>query len=165
MLQYGDEGNYIMELVGKNIILEIIPTHSKSEYGYIVQLQALKLDGIKLIDRFDYRVIDDLILNKDLLSMISYDKDNFNYTENVNTIMKDFKKWCKGYKLLYMDNEYTLDYIRNLSNEKESIFNYLQMEFSNDIIEKIIDKYNLQPSNNIVDLLYEALIYESNNHD
>jgi len=152
-----------MELKGKNIILEIIPTHSKSEYGYIVQLQALKLDGIKLVDRFDYRVVDSLVENKDLLNLISYDKDNFNYTENVNTILKDFKKWSKGYKLLFIDNEYTLDYIKELSNEKESIFKYLNMEFSNDIIEKIIDKYHLEPSNNIVDLLYEALIYESNN--
>jgi len=152
-----------MELKGKNIILEIIPTHSKSEYGYIVQLQALKLDGIKLVDRFDYRVVDSLVENKDLLNLISYDKDNFNYTENVNTILKDFKKWSKGYKLLFIDNEYTLDYIKELPNEKESIFKYLNMEFSNDIIEKIIDKYHLEPSNYIVDLLYEALIYESNN--
>lgn len=152
-----------MELKGKNIILEIIPTHSKSEYGFIVQLQALKLDGIKLIDRFDYRVVDNLVENKDLLNIISYDKENFNYTENKNTIIKDFKKWSKGYKLLFIDNEYTLDYIKELANEKESIFNYLGMKFSNDIIEKIMDKYHLEPSNNIVDLLYEALIYESNN--
>ena len=152
-----------MELKGKNIILEIIPTHSKSEYGFIVQLQALKLDGIKLIDRFDYRVVDNLVENKDLLNIISYDKENFNYTENKNTIIKDFKKWSKGYKLLFINNEYTLDYIKELPNEKESIFNYLGMKFSNDIIEKIMDKYHLEPSNNIVDLLYEALIYESNN--
>ena len=152
-----------MEMKDKNIILEIIPTHSKSEYGFIVQLQALKLEGIKLVDRFDYRVIDSLVENKDLLNLISYDKENFNYTENVNTIIKDFKKWSKGYKLLFIDNEYTFDYIKELTNEKESIFKYLNMEFSNDIIEKIMDKYHLEPSNNIVDLLYEALIYESNN--
>ena len=30
-------------------------------------------------------------------------------------------------------------------------------------IDDIIEKYNLEPSNYIVDLLYEALIYESNN--
>ena len=152
-----------MEMKDKNIILEIIPTHSKSEYGFIVQLQALKLEGIKLVDRFDYRVIDSLVENKDLLNLISYDKENFNYTENVNTIIKDFKKWSKGYKLLFIDNEYTFDYIKELTNEKESIFKYLNMEFSNDIIEKIMDKYHLEPSNNIVDLLYEAFIYESNN--
>ena len=152
-----------MSLNGKNIILEIIPTHSKSEFGYIVQLQALKLDGFKLIDRFDYRVVDSLVKNKDLLNIISYDKDNFNYTENETTIIKDFAKWSKGYKLLFIDNEYTFDYIKDLNNEKESVFKYLNMDYSNDIIEKIIDKYQLEPSNNIVDLLYEALIYESNN--
>lgn len=150
-----------MKLDGKYIILEIIPTHSKSEYGFIVQLQALKLDGFKLIDRFDYRVVDSLVENKDLLNIISYDKDNFNYTENKNTIIKEFEKWSKGYKLLYIDNEYTLDYIKDLSNAKESIFNYLNMKYSNDSIEKIMDKYHLEPSNNIVDLLYEALIFEN----
>lgn len=152
-----------MELKGKNIILEIIPTHSKSEYGFIVQLQALKLDGIKLIDRFDYRVIDKLVENKDLLNIISYDKESFNYTENPKTIIKDFIKWSKGYKILFIDNEYTLDYIKELTNKKESIFKYLNMEYSNDIIERIMEKYKLEPSNNIVDLLYEALIFESNN--
>lgn len=152
-----------MEIKGKNIILEIIPTHSKSEFGYIVQLQALKLDGLKLIDRFDYRVVDNLVDNKDLLNMISYDKDSFNYTENKNSIIKEFKKWSKGFNLLYIDNEYTLDYIKELDNSKESIFKYLNLEYSNDIIDKIMDKYHLEPSNNIVDLLYEALINESNN--
>lgn len=151
-----------MKITGKNIILEIIPTHSKSEHGYIVQLQALKLEDYRLIERFDYRVVDELIENKDLLMMISYDKDSFNYTENTSTIMKDFKKWSKGYKLLFMDNEYTTDYLKELSNDKESIFKYLNMEYSNDVVTKIIDKYSLEPSNNIVDLLYEALIYESN---
>lgn len=151
-----------MKITGKNIILEIIPTHSKSEHGYIVQLQALKLEDYRLIERFDYRLVDELIENKDLLMMISYDKESFNYTENTSTIMKDFKKWSKGYKLLFMDNEYTTDYLKELSNDKESIFKYLNMEYSNDVVTKIIDKYSLEPSNNIVDLLYEALIYESN---
>lgn len=151
------------KLEGKKIILELIPTHSKSEYGYIVQLQALKLDGLKLIDRFDYRVIDDLVLNKDLLQMISYDKDNFNYTENKDVILKDFLKWSEGYPLLIIDNEYTLDYLKDIPNKKESIFNYLGMKYSNDVIDKIVEEYKLEPSNYIVDLLYEALIWKSNN--
>ena len=37
------------------------------------------------------------------------------------------------------------------------------MEYNDNIIDEIIKKYNLEPSNYIVDLLYEALIYESNN--
>ena len=40
----------------KYIIVEVIPTHSNSEEGFIAQISALKLDGIKLLDRFDYRV-------------------------------------------------------------------------------------------------------------
>ncbi len=37
------------------------------------------------------------------------------------------------------------------------------MTYNDEIIDDIIEKYNLEPSNYIVDLLYEALIYESNN--
>ena len=40
----------------KYIIVEVIPTHSDSNKGFIAQISALKLEGIKLIDRFDYRV-------------------------------------------------------------------------------------------------------------
>ena len=64
-------------LEDKYIIVEIIPTSSDSKKGIIAQLSALKLKGIKLIDRFDYRVNDKLVDNKDLLEIISYDKDNF----------------------------------------------------------------------------------------
>ena len=39
------------------------------------------------------------------------------------------------------------------------------MDFSDDVIEEVIDKYKLEPSNYIVDLLYEALIFESNNKE
>ena len=124
---------------GKYIILEIVPSHSKSEFGYIVQLQALKLDGLKLIDRFDYRVIDELVLNKELLQMISYDKDKFNYTENKDAILLEFVKWSDGLKLLIIDNDYTIDYLKGLPNEKESIFKYLNTEYSDLVIENLIN--------------------------
>lgn len=150
------------KLKGKNIIVELIPTHSKSEYGYVVQLSALKLNDLNLIDRFDYRVCDNLVWNKELLEMISYDKENFMYTNNTDTIMKEFSKWCEDYNLLIIDNEYTIDYLKNIPNKKESIFKYLGMEFSEDVIERIMEKYQLEPSNYIVDLLYESLIYASN---
>ena len=71
----------------KYIIVEVIPTHSKSDKGFIAQISALKLDGIKLVDRFDYRVDDKFINNKDLLNMISYDKDMFNYVDNIYFII------------------------------------------------------------------------------
>ena len=36
------------------------------------------------------------------------------------------------------------------------------MKYNDNIIDEIIEKYNLENSNYIVDLLYEALIYEYN---
>ena len=45
----------------KYIIVEIIPTHSNPEHGFIAQISALKLEGIRLMDRFDYRVSNNLI--------------------------------------------------------------------------------------------------------
>ena len=79
-------------LNSKYIILEIIPTSLKRETGEVVQLSALKLDGIKLIDRFDYRLNEDLVLNEDLLNIISYDKDSFKYLSNTKDIKEEFKK-------------------------------------------------------------------------
>ena len=147
----------------KYIIVELIPSHSNSEKGMIVQLQALKIEGLELIERFDYRLEDNLVENKDLLNMISYDKESFKYVSDSNEIVKEFKKFSLKTPLLIIDNNYTIDYLKEFENEKESIFKYLNMDFSEDVFEKIITKYNLEPSNHLVDLLYEALIYESNN--
>ena len=162
----------------KYIILEIIPSSLNPKNGNIIQLSALKLNGLKLEDRFDYRLNEKCINNIDLLldeqkeeiqniidnpSGYTYDKDMFTYVNTTNKIMMKFKKWVQDYDLLIIDNQYTLDYLNEIKNEKESIFKYLNMTFSDDIIERVIDKYNLIPSNHIVDLLYEALINESNN--
>lgn len=144
------------------IILEIIPSTSKRETGNILQIQALKLNGLKLISRFDYR-LDIPVNNSDLLNMISYDKENFTYVKDEVQLIKEFKDFIKDLPLLIIDNSYTLDYLDEFNNSKESIFKYLNLEYSLDIFDKIITKYNLEPSNNLVDLLYEALIYESNN--
>ena len=65
-------------LKDKYVIVEVIPTSGNSEKGIIAQLSALKLEGIKLLDRFDYRIDDSFVDNNDLLEMISYDKENFN---------------------------------------------------------------------------------------
>lgn len=141
------------------IILELIPTRSIG--GDIVQLSALKLEDLKLIDRFDYRLNEDKIPYPDLKKIVSYDKDKFIYKNNTKEIMKEFKKWSKGIPLLILDNKYTYNYLKELKNEIKYIEKELNMEYSDDIIDIIIDKYKLQPSNYIVDLLYEALIYES----
>ena len=150
---------------GKYIILEIIPDAISPKYGNIIQLSALKLDGLKLLDRFDYRLKYDKINNNDLRKLTSYDKNSFKYVDDYTKIVDKFKKWSKGLPLLIIDNTYTYNFLEDIDNEKKSIFTYLGLEYSDDVIDKVIQKYNLKPSNYIVDLLYEALIYESNNRD
>lgn len=143
----------------KYIILEIIPT--KVLGGDIAQLSALKIEGLELKDRFDYRLCEEKINIPDIIDMINYDKDNFKYVKRTSTIIRNFKKWIEDYDLLIIDNLYTENYLEGIKNKKESVFKYLNMEFSDNIIEKIMDKYSLVPSNHIVDLLYEAIIYEN----
>lgn len=147
----------------KYIIVEIIPTHSNKDKGFIAQISALKLEGIKLIDRFDYRVKDELIENDDIKRIIKYDKKSFTYVDNIYFIIEKFKKWAKGLPLLIIQESYTKDYLAELDNSMELIYPYLNMEYSLDIFEKIIDKYHLEPSDHLVDLLYEAIICEGNN--
>lgn len=147
----------------KYIIVEIIPTHSDSSKGFIAQISALKLEGINLIDRFDYRVDDKLIENPDLKNIIKYDSKAFTYVDNKYFIIEKFKKWAKNLPLLIIEESYTLDYLKDLKNKKELIYPYLNMEYSLDIFDKIIKKYQLESSNHLVDLLYEAIIFEGNN--
>lgn len=147
--------------MNKYIIAELIPTTSKKETGDIIQLSALKIDDLNLIDRFDYRLNEDKIYFKQLLELIDYDKESFVYKDTTDEILNDFKKWCENYKILIIDNEYTKSYLKDFEN-KESVFKHLNMEYNDNIVDEIIEKYNLENSNYIVDLLYEALIYESN---
>lgn len=144
----------------KYIILELIPTSLNPEKGLIIQLSALKLEGLKLLDRFDYRLKEELNPYPQMLEMFSYDKDSFTYKDTKEEILNDFTKWTEDLPLLILDNQYTPKYLDSLSNQQESILKYLNEEYQDDIIEKIINKYNLEPSNYIVDLLYEALIKE-----
>lgn len=145
----------------KYIILEIIP--SSFENGDIIQFSAIKVKDFTVIDRFDYRLKEDNIKIKDFLQIISYDKDNFTYRDKTIEILKEFEEWSNNYKLLIIDNKYTENYLRTLKNEKEFINDYLNIPYTDDMIEVLVKKYNLQPSNYIVDLLLESLIYESNN--
>lgn len=147
----------------KYIIVEIIPTSSSPENGFIAQISALKLEGIKLIDRFDYRVEDKYIDNVDLKRMIQYDKKNFTYVNNIYFILEKFKRWAKGYSLLLLEEKYTKKYLNELDNNKELVYPYLNLEYEERVFDKIIDKYNLEISDHLVDLIYEAIIYEKNN--
>ena len=75
-------------------------------------------------------------------------------------ILEEFKNWIQDYPLLIIDNEYTKNYLSSIPNPKESIFKYLDILNDDKVIDKMISKYQLEPSNYIVDLLYEALIQE-----
>ena len=152
-----------IEKLKKYIIVEIIPTAISPEKGPGAQISALKLDGLTLIDRFDYRLEENLIYNQDILRMINYDKDKFTYLDSNNRIIEEFKNWSEGLDLLIIDNLYTNNYLKSLKNKKKDIFSYLNLEYSNEVIDEVKKKYNLEDSDYIVDLLYEALIYESNN--
>ncbi len=144
----------------KYVILEIIPTSSNSKKGDVAQLSALKINGIKLEERFDYRLDKSLINIPDILNMIDYDNDSFKYVKNTKIIMSKFKKFIGDLPLLIIDNEYTKDYLSNLDNEKYSVFDYLGLDVTFDVFDNLIKKYNLEPSYHLVDLLYEALIME-----
>lgn len=152
-----------IEKLKKYIIAEIIPTAISPEKGPVAQISALKLEGLTLIDRFDYRLEENLIYNQDILRMINYDKDKFTYLDSNNRIIEEFKNWSEGLDLLIIDNLYTNNYLKSLKNKKKDIFSYLNLEYSNEVIDEVKKKYNLEDSDYIVDLLYEALIYESNN--
>ena len=147
----------------KYIIVEIIPTYRTKDKGFIAQISALKLNGIKLEDRFDYRVEDHLIDNLDVLNMIQYDKHMFTYVDNIYFIPEKFKRWCKDYPLILIENSYTLDYLSEIENKKELVYPYLGMKYDPDAFVKIMEKYKLEPSNHLVDIIYEAIIYEGNN--
>ena len=98
-------------------------------------------------------------------AVIQYDKEAFTYVDNPHFIPEKFKSWAKNLPLLIIEDSYTLDYLKDLKNKKELIYPYLNMEHSYDVFNKIMKKYNLEPSNHLVDLLYEAIIYESNNKE
>lgn len=145
-------------LNSKYIIVEIIPTAATPKKGEIIQISALKLNGLTLLDRFDYRLDDASLPIPEMLSWISYDKDLFTYRNKSNVILKEFKTWSEKLPILILDETYTKAYLEKLGNELIPILPFLEEEYSTDIIDKLATKYNLEPSNYIVDLLYESLI-------
>lgn len=149
-------------LDGKYVVLELIPTSIKKEKGVLVQLSALKLDGIKLLDRFDYRINEDEVPLTEFIEMCSYDKEAFIYLDSTDAILDKFKEWIEDLPLLIIDNIYTRNYLESIQNKKESVFDYLNIKNDDDAIQNMISKYHLEPSDYIVDLIYEALIQEIN---
>ena len=148
-----------MKLPKEYIILEIIPTSSNKENGFIAQIQALKVNDGKIIDRLDLRVKEELLDNKDLLNMISYDKEMFTYVDK-DKMLESLINFVNNDLLMIVDNTYTLSYL-DIPNKKELVFDYLNLDYSFDVFNKLMDKYKLVLSNHLVDLVYEALIYEN----
>ena len=144
----------------KYIILEIIPTSIDPLKGDVAQLSALKIDGIKLVDRFDYRLDKNKIKIPDIIKMLDYDNEEFKYAKTTRAIMNNFRKFIEDLPLLIIDNAYTRNYLSIFDNKKESVFKYLGLNISDDVFDKLMNKYGLEPSNYLVDLLYEALIKE-----
>lgn len=142
------------------IIVELIPTSLNPERGEIVQLSALKINGMQLEDRFDYRLNEKFIPYKSFIDLIDYDKEMFNYLDSKKEIMDKFEDWIEDITLLTMDNEYTNNYLKDIINKKESIFDYLNITNTDDVIERLMRLYNIEPTNHVVDILYEALIHK-----
>ncbi len=142
----------------KYIILEIIPTNYKTKGGVIIQLSALKIDGLNLIERFDYRLKDTSLPILEMKEWINYDNEYFTYVDSEQDILNMFQKFSNDLPIFILNDDYTQDFITPLTKNIHNILDYLDMSYSNDIINKIIAKYNLEPSEHIVDLLYEALI-------
>ena len=144
----------------KYIILEIIPTSTDPKKGDVAQLSALKIDGIKLIDRFDYRLDKSKIKIPDILKMTDYDNESFKYVKTTKNLLSNFKKFIGDLPLLIIDNSYTRNYLSDFNNDIYSVFEFLNLEVSDDVFDRLMNKYGLEPSNYLVDLLYEALIKE-----
>lgn len=140
------------------IIVEIIPTAIHPSKGDIIQLSALKLKGLQLIGRFDERLEERLIALQDFKDLISYDKDSFKYKSSTKEILTDFEKWSDNLPLLILDNPYTNNFLESLPNKKESILKYLNKEYNDRVVEELIEENNIEPTNYIVDILYESLI-------
>lgn len=149
----------------KYIILEIVPSSLYAEKGEVLQLSAIKLNGFALIDRFDKRIVAEKVPFAELEKLISYDKEQFVYKNTSKEIMETFKNWIEDYNLLYINNAFTENYLNyyDVTNNKQPVFELLHMEYSDNVVEKMLEKYNLQPSNYVVDLIFEALINEENN--
>ena len=144
----------------KYVILEIIPTALDPKKGDVAQISALKIDGTKLLDRFDYRLDKSKIKIPDILRMTDYDNESFKYVKTTKNLLSNFKKFTGDLPLLIIDNSYTRSYLSDFDNDMYSVFSFLNLDVSDDVFDRLMNKYGLEPSNYLVDLLYEALIKE-----
>lgn len=137
----------------KGIIIEIIPDRIKD--GDIIQLEALKISNNILIDRLDLRLNKESI-NDDLLKMTSYDKESHTYLNSTSEILDKLRNFSNDYIIYTMSDSYTNNYLKGFNTK--SIENLLDTKYSEDLVERLIKKYKIAPSNYIVDILYEAIL-------
>ena len=137
------------------VIVEIIPTTRNPITGDIAQLSAIKKG--KKTKKLNLRLNKDKINIPDILRMTNYDNDKFEYLETTNEIMNKFIKFIEDYDLIIIPNDYTKEYLSNIKNNKISISDKLGIDYSELLIDDIINKYNLEYSNDIVGILNEAI--------
>ena len=56
-----------------------------------------------------------------------------------------------------------MDYLKDINNRMELVYPYLNIDYNYDVFNTIMSKYQIAPSNYLVDIIYEAIIIESNN--
>lgn len=139
------------------IILELIP--SSRINGDLIEVNALRISDKKIIDRLNIRLDRDKVLNPDLLDMTSYDKENFQYFDSKDKIEKELKSFVKRTPIYHIFDGYTNNYLEYLSNKKHDILEVLNMKYHFDIIDEIINKYKIEPTKYLVDIFYEAMIF------
>ncbi|MBE6149270.1 MAG: hypothetical protein E7170_00930 [Firmicutes bacterium] len=140
----------------KYIIVELIPTTRFKNTGDIAQLCALKCTNNR-ISKLNLRLELEKVQVPDILNMINYDIDNFEYLSSTDKILSKFKTWAKDYKLLIIPNDYTIDYLSDLENEKVSICDIFKTNFSELIIDDICNMYGIDRNQEIVDIIYNAI--------
>ena len=137
------------------VIVEIIPTTRNPITGDIAQLSAIKKG--KKTKKLNLRLNKDKINIPDILRMTNYDNDKFEYLETTNEIMNKFIKFIEDYDLIIIPNDYTKEYLSNIKNNKISISDKLGIDYGELLIDDIINKYNLEYSNDIVGILNDAI--------
>ena len=90
--------------------------------------------------------------------MCNYDDEDFIYLDNSMDILDKLKDFAEDLPLVLIDNTYTFNFLDDFTNKKELVFPYLELEFNDSVIQNMIDKYSLEASNYLVDLVFEAII-------
>lgn len=139
-------------MLKEGILLELIP--SKSKDGDIIQIEALDIKNNEIINRLNIRYLAKN-LDQKLIDMISYDKEDHIYLDSNEEMLKALKDFANDKTIYILDNSYTKEYLKEFNTS--FVEDFLSEEKEN-FLERMIKKYNIQPTNYIVDILYESII-------